>query len=152
MTRVSSARDVTWCSRQLYSHRRRRKDHTAGESRPPLPSTAHISSVARSRTVWLFTTGPPALPLVSLCRTKLVLGGGPALAAGQLQPPLAWSHHCWFSPSKEASYTTGNGLRICSWRLRKQLVSNRNSLSLIRFNKNLRLATPPWHCHGRSHL
>lgn len=97
--------------------------------------------------VWLFTPGPPALPPVSL-----MWGGGPALAASQLQPPLSWSHHCWFFPSKEASCTTGRHLRICSWRLRKQLVSNRNSLSLMRFNKNLHLSTLPGHCHSRGHL
>lgn len=50
-----------------------------------------------------------------------------------LQPPLPWSHRCCFFPSKEASYTTGNGLRICGWRLRKHLESNRNLLLLRGF-------------------
>lgn len=55
-----------------------------------------------------------------------------------------------FSPAEEASYTTRNGRRICCRRLKKQFVLNGNSLSLMRFNKNLHLSTLPCHCHGRA--
>lgn len=44
---------------------------------------------------------------------------------------------------KRLAGLTGNGLRICCGRLRKQLVSHRNSLSLTRFNKNLHLPPCP---------
>lgn len=89
MTRVSSTCDVTHCSRQLYSRRRWRKDHTAGESCPPLPSTARISSVVRSRTCLVIHPWPTR---TASCLTYVGRRPGsccqPAPASPFLEPSL----------------------------------------------------------------
>lgn len=109
----------------------------------PVPLTLFLLQEAGH--VWLFTTSPPALSPVPLAgQTRLFLP--PSSSLPSLQPALL------VAPSKESSYTAGKSLRICSWRLRRQPVSNRNSLSLMRFDKNPPLSSLPWHCHSRGHL
>lgn len=144
---------MTQCSRQLYSHRRRRKDRTAGESRPPLPSTAHISSVARSRTRFVIHHRATHAASCLTLQDKTGAGGMPGSCTQPAPASLPCSHHCWVFPSEEASYTTGHSLRKpSSWRLRKQLVSNRNLLSLMGSTKNLHVSTLPRHCRDRGNL